>query len=64
MSTSLRNPIGFEELWARSVLLPLDEMLIRVASIPDLIAMKRSSGRPLDLDDIAQLEKLESNRGR
>lgn len=31
---------------------------IRVASIPDLIAMKKSSGRPQDIEDIRALEKL------
>jgi hypothetical protein len=31
-------------------------------SIPDLIAMKRRSGPPLDLDDIRQLEIIERSR--
>ncbi len=31
---------------------------LRVASIPDLIAMKKKSGRPQDLEDIRALEKL------
>lgn len=53
-------PIDFEGLWARSVLLPIDDVVVRVASIGDLKRMKQSTSRPLDLDDIAQLEKLET----
>lgn len=55
-------PIDFEDLWARAVLIAVDDVTVRVAAISDLVAMKRTSGRPLDLDDIAQLEKLENNR--
>lgn len=33
-------------------------MNIRVVAIPDLIAQKRRSGRPQDLEDIKALEKL------
>lgn len=31
---------------------------LRVLSLPDLIAMKRASGRPQDLEDVAALERL------
>lgn len=58
----VEHPIDFREMWARSVLLPVDDVMVRVASIPDLTQMKQMSGRPLDLDDIAQLEKLEKLR--
>jgi len=33
-------------------------MKIKVAAIPDLISMKRKSGRPQDLEDIKALEQL------
>jgi hypothetical protein len=55
----VEHPIDFESMWKRSVLLPIDDVTVHVASIRDLIQMKRQSGRAVDLDDIAQLEKLE-----
>ncbi len=33
-------------------------LTIKVASIPDLIAMKKQAGRPQDIEDIKALEKL------
>jgi hypothetical protein len=56
-------PFDFEEMWTRSLPVRIDDLIVRVASVSHLIAMKRHSGRPLDLDDIAQLEKLENFRG-
>jgi hypothetical protein len=35
------------------------DVTLKVASIPDLIRMKKSSGRPQDLSDIEALKKLE-----
>ncbi|HEX3577687.1 MAG TPA: DUF6036 family nucleotidyltransferase [Thermoanaerobaculia bacterium] len=52
------SPIAFEELYQRAKLVSLDEMTLRIASIPDLIALKRLSGRPEDLSDVAELEKI------
>jgi predicted nucleotidyltransferase len=52
------SPIAFDDLYQRSKLISLDEMTLRVASIPDLIALKRLAGRPEDLSDIAELEKI------
>jgi hypothetical protein len=51
-------PLPFEELWAQSVVIPLPAVDIRVASIDDLIEMKRRTGRPEDVADIAALEEL------
>ena len=33
-------------------------MKIKVAAIPDLITLKKKSGRPQDIEDIRMLEKL------
>jgi hypothetical protein len=52
------EPIAFEELWERAVLVPLESLSVRIASIPDLIDLKRGADRPLDRADIAALESI------
>jgi predicted nucleotidyltransferase len=52
------HPLPFEDLWARSVRFDLEEMTVRVASISDLIQLKRLAGRPQDQADIEQLEAI------
>ncbi len=49
---------SFEALFGRSVLIGLWGRRFRVASIPDLIAMKRIANRAKDLDHIEELENL------
>ncbi|HEX6231464.1 MAG TPA: hypothetical protein VF029_07095 [Actinomycetota bacterium] len=56
------NPIDFEELWARSEQVRLVGTAARVASIPDLIRLKRLAGRPEDLWDIEALEAIMERR--
>ena len=43
----------------RAVQVTLDQRTFFVASIDDLIAMKRHAGRPQDLLDIAQLQEIQ-----
>lgn len=52
------HPLPFEDLWSRAVVVSLQDTSVRVASIPDLIHLKRQSGRPLDKEDIRRLEGI------
>ena len=52
------HPIDFEELWNRAEIIKLTRASIRIASIPDLIRLKRLAGRPQDLADIEALELI------
>ncbi len=58
----VENPVDFEELWSRSEILPLSGTTARVASIPDLIRLKRLAGRPEDRLDIEALEAILERR--
>ena len=52
------HPIDFESLFERSETCDLGTVRIRIASIPDLIHLKRLAGRPRDREDIVQLEEI------
>jgi len=54
----IEPPIEFSLLWERSEQLALGATSVRIASIPDLILMKRLAGRPEDLIDIEALEEI------
>ena len=43
---------------ARAIQVQLGALSVPVASIPDLIFLKRQSARPKDLDDIQALEAI------
>ena len=49
---------SFEELWDRSVETELYGMAIRIASLDDLIAMKRTANRPKDQGHLLELLAL------
>jgi hypothetical protein len=51
---------AFAELERQVVRLPLATLDVPVASIDDLIAMKRRAGRPMDLIDVAELEAIKA----
>jgi hypothetical protein len=57
-----REPIPFDELWTRADRIELGGHEVRVASIPDLIRMKRMANRTQDLLDIEKLEAIASKR--
>ena len=57
-------PVPFEDLWNRSEMIRLPETEVRVASVGDIINMKKTAGRPQDLEDIKALEALIDERRR
>jgi hypothetical protein len=54
----VQEPIEFEGAWGRRVVVQLGSTRAAVASLADLLAMKRAAGRPQDLADVAALEAL------
>jgi hypothetical protein len=55
-------PIPFEDLVTRSERTRVGDRDVLIASIPDLIAMKRAAGRPKDLEDIEALERIAARK--
>jgi len=61
----VEEPMDFDGLYERSVVMDVNNTSVWVASVPDLIALKRQAGRQRDLEDIAELERLlETGGGR
>jgi hypothetical protein len=52
------EPFPFEAAYARAVRIDLGTTTVTVASISDLIALKRQAGRPQDLEDVRTLEAI------
>jgi hypothetical protein len=48
----------FEPAWARRVRAPVGDSTLEIASLPDLIELKRRAGRPQDLADLRELEAI------
>lgn len=53
-------PVDYDQMRMRAVMFEIGEVQIPVVSIPDLIALKRAVGRPIDLSDITHLERIAS----
>ncbi len=49
---------SFETLWEHSVVLEVNGAVVHVASLEDLIAMKRAANRPKDQNHLLELEAL------
>lgn len=54
----VESPVPFDDLWTRADTVALSGISVRIASLPDLIGMKRLAGRPQDLIDIEALETI------
>ena len=54
----LDNPIDFSLAFSRKILLALQDFTVLIASVPDLIALKRLAGREQDQSDILALQQL------
>lgn len=52
------EPTPFEPAWQRRLRADLGSVTVHVASIEDLITMKRRAGRPQDLQDVRELESI------
>jgi hypothetical protein len=52
------DPLPFEPAWARRVRAPVGDSTVEIASLPDLIELKRRAGRPQDLADLRELEAI------
>jgi hypothetical protein len=60
----VEHPLEFEGLFARSVVVPVGTTDVRIASIDDLLALKRMAGRPEDALDIEALERIRDAKER
>ena len=58
------HPIEFDGLHDRSETCNVGGVSVRVASIPDLIFLKRLADRPRDRDDIEKLETIARLKGK
>jgi hypothetical protein len=60
----VEEPFAFDEACTRAVRVDLDATWATVASLQDLVEMKRAAGRPLDLADVEALEPTAGTGGR
>ena len=51
-------PVDFEGLYTRSEVCDIEAVPVRIASIPDLIHLKRLADRPRDREDVEKLEEI------
>lgn len=56
----VKEPFDFAAAYDRAVHVPLDTTTVTVVSLADLVALKRASGRAVDLADVEALEAIEA----
>ena len=54
----IREPFPFDETFAKAVPAAVNGVPFRYVDLNTLIQMKREAGRPVDLEDVRQLEQL------
>lgn len=59
----LEPPMPFDRLWARSAVMKMRGVPVRVAALDDLIELKRRAGRPEDLADAEALSAIKRLQG-
>lgn len=60
----VNEPLPFDQLYERAEKVAFGNIRVAIASIPDLITLKRQAGRPIDLEDIRVLEAIAQTRNR
>ena len=58
----VENPIDFDLLYERSQIVTLTTTTVRIASIEDLIQLKRLANRPEDQRDIEALQAIRRSK--
>ena len=58
----VENPIDFDLLYERSQIVVLTTTSVRIASIEDLIQLKRLANRPEDQRDIEALQAIRRSK--
>ena len=51
---------SFDGLWNRATVFDIGGLVVRIASIGDLIAMKQAAGRPKDLNHVLELKAIQA----
>jgi hypothetical protein len=55
------NPIDFNKAYSRKKILKVDDFEIYIASIEDIVEIKKISNRPIDISDIENLKLLKEH---
>ena len=59
----VKQPDNFIDIFARSEVKMIDGGAVRIASIDDIIVMKKEAARPKDLEDVRILEIIKNAKG-